>query len=86
MMVLAMAVPFAALGQSNEDLIYTWKSSWPKTDFSKVTVTLNEIISGGPPKDGIPPIDRPKFVSIADAAKWLDPMEPVMVYENEGEA
>ena len=86
MMVLAMAVPFAALGQSNEDMIYTWKSSWPKTDFSKVNVKLNEIISGGPPKDGIPPIDRPKFVSIADAAKWLGPKEPVMVYQNEGEA
>ena len=85
LLVLAMAIPFSALGQSNEDMIYIWKSSWPKTDFSKVRVTLNEIISGGPPKDGIPPIDRPKFVSIADAAKWLDPKEPVMVYQHEGD-
>ncbi len=31
---------------------------WPKTDFSKRTVDLSEIESGGPPKDGIPAIDR----------------------------
>lgn len=29
------------------------------------------IQSGGPPKDGIPPIDRPKYVSAADSEKFL---------------
>ncbi|MBI2642673.1 MAG: DUF3179 domain-containing protein [Candidatus Wildermuthbacteria bacterium] len=33
----------------------------------KSSVPAQEIISGGPPKDGIPPIDNPKFVSIAEA-------------------
>lgn len=31
-----------------------WRSEWPRTDFSKTTVQLEEIESGGPPKDGIP--------------------------------
>ena len=34
------------------------------TDFSKHTVPLDEIVSGGPPKDGIPAIDRPHFEQV----------------------
>ena len=37
----------------------------------KHTVPLNEIKGGGPPKDGIPPIDNPEFVSISAAEGWL---------------
>ncbi len=36
-------------------------------DFTKHSVPLNEIYSGGPPKDGIPSIDNPNFVSGAKA-------------------
>jgi hypothetical protein len=42
-----------------------WKMSWPKTDFSKRSVDFDEIMSGGPPKDGIPSINDPKFVPLA---------------------
>jgi hypothetical protein len=49
------------------------------TDFSKSTVDFNEILSGGPPKDGIPAIDRPKFVSVEEADEWLKPVEPVIL-------
>ncbi len=59
---------------------------WPNTDFGKSVVDLKEIISGGPPKDGIPAIDKPKFVSVQEAAKWLDPREPVIVVTVSGEA
>lgn len=31
-------------------------------------VPLDKIVSGGPPRDGIPSIDRPKFVSVDEAA------------------
>lgn len=48
------------------------------TDFSKRAVSFDEILSGGPPKDGIPSIDNPKFVSIQDADKWIDDVEPVI--------
>lgn len=37
------------------------------TDGQKHSIPLDEIHAGGPPKDGIPPIDKPKFIS-ADAA------------------
>ncbi|MFQ5755471.1 MAG: DUF3179 domain-containing protein [Acidiferrobacterales bacterium] len=52
---------------------------WPKTDFSKTLVDLDEIISGGPPKDGIPAIDKPEFVSTREASDWVNPQEPVIV-------
>jgi hypothetical protein len=48
------------------------------TDFSKRSVSFAEILSGGPPKDGIPPIDAPQFVSVAEADEWLKPLEPVI--------
>ncbi|MGB5079874.1 MAG: DUF3179 domain-containing protein [Burkholderiales bacterium] len=51
---------------------------WPKTDFSKRSIDLSEIESGGPPKDGIPALDRPRFASTRRAALWLDPREPVV--------
>jgi hypothetical protein len=61
----ALAGPLAA--QSGE-----WR-----TDFSQHTVPLDEIVSGGPPKDGIPAIDhrgsyrqgRPRAGS-RDASRW----------------
>jgi len=63
-----------------------WRSVWPKTDFRRRAVALEEIHSGGPPKDGIPAIDRPRFVTIEAAARWLDPREPVIVLERSGDA
>jgi hypothetical protein len=41
------------------------------TDFEEHSVSLDEFTSGGPPKDGIPAIDRPKFVSTAEADGFL---------------
>ncbi len=60
-------------------------SQW-KTNFKKTTVPLTEIRSGGPPKDGIPPVDRPKFETVTDADKWLKPLEPVVFFERSGDA
>jgi hypothetical protein len=40
---------------------------------------LEEIVSGGPPKDGIPAIDEPRFVSVDEADDWLGDREPVVV-------
>lgn len=46
----------------------------------KPRVAPEEIIGGGPPKDGIPSIDRPKFVSIAQANRWLDDQDPGIAF------
>ena len=57
-----------------------------KTDFSRHTVPYDEILSGGPPRDGIPPIDSPAFVTPEEASVWLDDPEPVVVLQLNGEA
>ena len=57
-----------------------------KTDFSKAQIPLSEIQSGGPPRDGIPPIDQPKFTSPAEASAWLKDQEPVIAFELGGDA
>lgn len=58
-----------------------FKKEWPRTDFSTSKVDLKEITSGGPPKDGIPAIDSPNFVSLASVSTWLDRREPVIALE-----
>ena len=45
---------------------------------------LAEIISGGPPPDGIPPIDAPVYESVEAASEWLGERDPVMLAEAEG--
>ena len=44
----------------------------------KHTVPLAKIVSGGPPKDGIPSIDSPKFQSVREADKILEDSEFVL--------
>ena len=78
--LLSVLVAFAlgiAQGASAQE---TWR-----TDFTNRTVDLKEIVSGGPPKDGIPALDEPEFVSVRDAGRWLDKREPVAVVTVEGE-
>jgi hypothetical protein len=60
-------------------------SEW-KTDFHAHSVSFTDILSGGPPKDGIPAVDQPNFDSVADADKWLSSKEPVILVERGGEA
>ncbi|MBI4588475.1 MAG: DUF3179 domain-containing protein [Candidatus Rokubacteria bacterium] len=57
-----------------------------KTNRSKALVSLDEILPGGPPPDGIPAIDRPKFVAPKEADGWLTAKEPVLAVELNGEA
>ncbi|MEK6753141.1 MAG: DUF3179 domain-containing protein [Chloroflexota bacterium] len=56
------------------------------TDFSIHNVPYNDILSGGPPKDGIPPLDSPQFVSVTEADSWLKAAEPVILIEVDGDA
>ncbi len=48
-------------------------------------VDLAEVISGGPPPDGIPPIDKPAFQRARDV-DWIAANEPVLAFELDGEA
>lgn len=54
-------------------------------DLSNATLPVAEIVSGGPKRDGIPTLNKPKFEAAAEAS-WLKPDDAVIgVYMN-GEA
>jgi hypothetical protein len=69
-----------ALGQAGAEAVEL------RTNTRRALVPLEDIRPGGPPPDGIPPIDRPAFVSPAAADAWLDPREPVLALEINGDA
>ena len=80
-LTLAAVVPPAADAAAPPQ---RWLMEWPRTDFDRHSVPLDEIISGGPPKDGIPSIDDPTFVPVAEAD--LPPREPVIGLVVDGDA
>lgn len=53
--------------------------------FPEPLVDPNEIRSGGPPPDGIPPIDEPTFVRQC-SVDWLTASDPVLSLEIDGDA
>ncbi|MEX2245158.1 MAG: DUF3179 domain-containing protein [Dehalococcoidia bacterium] len=55
------------------------------TDFGAARAGADEFRSGGPGKDGIPAIDEPQFVAVADV-DFLDPREPVLAFAWNGDA
>jgi hypothetical protein len=61
-----------------------WRGEWPRTDFAQSAVPFDEILSGGPPKDGIPALDAPRMIPVASENRLAD-SEPVMVLEISGE-
>ena len=80
--VLALLWPYSALAQNDDNFIKSWqREGWSNTNFQKAEVPLNEIMSGGPPRDGIPPIYEPSFESIEAASEWLPDSEPVLVHQ-----
>ena len=69
---VVLGVPAAATANP-----LTWGVEWPNTDFSKKSIDFKDILSGGPPKDGIPSIDNPEFVPVAEVRDLAD-TEPVI--------
>lgn len=55
-------------------------------EFPPPLVDPAEIISGGPPPDGIPPIEDPVFIDVSSALEMLDPAEAVVALEIDGDA
>ncbi|HIJ11557.1 TPA: DUF3179 domain-containing protein, partial [Candidatus Woesearchaeota archaeon] len=44
-------------------------------DGTKYIVHPDEIRGGGPPKDGIPSLDNPTYVSVQEADEWIEDNE-----------
>jgi len=57
---------------------------WQMTDCSQTIISFEDIVEGGPGKDGIQSIDEPKFVGISEAEEWLGDREPVVAFSHEG--
>jgi hypothetical protein len=62
-----------------------YSGDW-KTNFCLHSVDYDEIFSGGPPRDGIPPVYNPRFENIASANDWIEDLEPVILLDHLGEA
>ncbi len=50
----------------------------------KFLVDPSKIRSGGPPKDGIPAIDNPKYVTVEEADAWIQDNELVLAIDYKG--
>jgi len=56
-----------------------------ETNFCLHSIDYSEIFSGGPPRDGIPPLDSPRFETVTSADNWIEDVEPVILLDLEGE-
>jgi len=66
-LLLCLGLLPATVGSiANADPALWKREGWSKTDFSKSRIAWHEILSGGPPKDGIPSIDKPLFKAAAE--------------------
>lgn len=84
LIVLLLAVSLAPIMAAAQPA--NWKQEgWGKTDFDKTSIKWEEILSGGPPKDGIPAIDTPVFKPLA-GIRDLAATEPVIGLEINGDA
>lgn len=55
-------------------------------EFPDPLIDPGQVISGGPPPDGIPPIDDPVFLEVSDNLELLPANEPVVALEINGDA
>ena len=92
---LFSAVSIFATGNREEDIVenaapemqdYGWSAPGFSTDFSRMLIDPAGILSGGPPKDGIPAVDHPSYVSSEEAGEWLSDNEPVILVRIGNEA
>ena len=63
LLILLAAIPGTATG-----------SGW---DFSRSSIAVDQIMSGGPPKDAVPALTEPRFTGAAEADK-MAPGEQVL--------
>ena len=73
--LIAFALP--ALAQTA-----SWTREWPDTDFANTSVDFDEIMSGGPPKDGIPALASVEVVPVSEVE--FSEREPVVTVEIDG--
>ena len=81
MVAAALSVGLATSASANPEF---WTYEWPDTDFEMTSVeNWGEILSGGPPKDGIPALSDPQFINITNETR-IEDREPVITVEIDG--
>jgi hypothetical protein len=79
--IVALAVSGYLFESDNDDA-----GAGATTDATPTSlIDPDEIVSGGPPPDGIPPVDEPRFQHVAEV-DWLAPEEPVIAVVIDGDA
>ena len=68
-----------------DELLIVPRRGW-RTDFSRHAVPLIQFQPGGPGREGIPAIDRPRLTTVRAASRWLHPREAVIEVIAGGEA
>lgn len=77
-MTAAIATNFGSFFKANSIGIGEISTDITESGEPKHIVPLDKIVSGGPPPDGIPSIDNPKFVSITEGDKFLQDGDQVV--------
>lgn len=101
--VSSLGIPAAAQNSCDDPFggVSTNFSSgyWPQTDFCQHSIDYADVLSGGPPPNGIPPVGfpaqehlaspalpDPQFETVESASAWLQPQSPVVALSLDGEA
>lgn len=77
--VLLIPATLRATGGPDPDQDYSWSAPGFTTDFTRMLIDPAEILTGGPPKEGIPAVDSPVYESLDSAQSWLADQEPVIL-------
>jgi hypothetical protein len=72
-------------GDNRPDALRVITRGW-NTDWNRRTIDYSDLRHGGPPRDGIPSIDDPRFIEPGQAQEWLGENEPVIAFVHNGEA
>lgn len=76
--VLLTALLFTSIAAVAQQARYLPSGAGRPFDVTRHSVPLKEIVDGGPPKDGIPALDAPKFVAADKAKKFLADSDRVL--------
>lgn len=89
---LLLSAPLASAPQEQQDQIFVEKKAryipagpgQASFDVTRHVIRLGDIQSGGPPKNGIPALDHPAFISTSEADQSLKPEDLILGAEFSG--
>ena len=83
-LLIAGAIALAAVAWFGNSMMAGPTAGW-QTDFAKSLIELDDVVSGGVPRDGIPPIDNPRFQPV-ESVFHLSANSPLVALHIAGDA